>query len=146
MVCNRQDFCEYTPLNGLITVGYGQQLKLCGKSIVKIISHIGNFKNIVKLSEVYHVPQLEANLISISKLINHGAHVIFDKIQCYTKIGGEIIAIQNSSGRIYPLGTANNYTRTTIDKNKKMRNLEKATLLRRSLQKNQKMIVKKTMI
>ena len=86
---------------------------------MKIISHIGNFENILKLSEVYHVPQLEANLISVSKLINHGASVIFGKIQCYIKIDGEIIAIQYASGSICHLGTANNYTRNDSQQKQK---------------------------
>jgi hypothetical protein len=68
------------------------------------LSHIGEVENILKLSSVYHVPELEANLISTSQLSSQGADVTFNHRKCIIKLD-EMIAVENVYGNIYKLVT-----------------------------------------
>jgi hypothetical protein len=67
-VSNRSGFIEYTKKDGEVRVGSGEVLAVHGVGTVAITTEIDGEQITVKLSNVYHVPEITMNLISLSQL------------------------------------------------------------------------------
>lgn len=57
-----------------ITLGYHSRIKLKGKVVVPVPTKENQWKNI---HDVYYVPHLKHNLISVCQLMEHDYNVIF---------------------------------------------------------------------
>jgi GAG-pre-integrase domain len=70
----------------------------CGDVLVQ-----GNTGTTTKISNVVHVPGLNANLLSVSKMVSNGLDVTFSKEGCQIYKQGDILATATSVGGMYKL-------------------------------------------
>ncbi|CEL54607.1 hypothetical protein RSOLAG1IB_11695 [Rhizoctonia solani AG-1 IB] len=82
MTPNCQWFATYRPLASPISVqiGNGKQIPAAGigRIFVTLQNRQGKDTEAV-IKEVLHVPNLQANLISVQELVNRGTNVVFQK-------------------------------------------------------------------
>ncbi|CCO30981.1 hypothetical protein RSOLAG1IB_12702 [Rhizoctonia solani AG-1 IB] len=82
MTPNRQWFATYCPLASPVSVriGNGKQIPAAGigRIFVTLRNRQGKDTEAV-IKEVLHVPDLQANLISVQELVNGGTNVVFQK-------------------------------------------------------------------
>jgi hypothetical protein len=58
----------------------------------------------IRIKDVFHVPKLHVNLLSVSKILSSGCKVQFNMNECIVKaFDGEVIAIALREGNLYPL-------------------------------------------
>jgi hypothetical protein len=96
--------CIDSSISSDITLGNDSLVKVQGKGIVPILIK----QNVKKdINNVYHVPDLKHNLLSVGKLIEHGYKVLFKGASCRIydktpsiKLISEIHMTQN---RMFPL-------------------------------------------
>lgn len=86
MSFDRDEFCEYRALDSMmtVTVANGQQLQVRGVGSVRF--SIGG-SQMVKLTDVLFVPQLDRKLLSIAALVAKGAEVLFQNRHCDIRLG-----------------------------------------------------------
>jgi hypothetical protein len=71
--------CIDSSISSDMTLGNDSQVKFQGKGKVPILTK----QNVKKdINNVYHVPDLKHNLLTVGKLIEHGYKVIFEGISC----------------------------------------------------------------
>jgi hypothetical protein len=118
--------CIDSSISSDITLGNDYLVKFQGKGIVPILTK----QNVMKdINNVYHVPDLKHNLLSVGQLIEHGYKVLFEGTYCkiYDKIPSRklISEIHMTPNRTFPLTlrTANlshPYARSASTLNEKM--------------------------
>jgi hypothetical protein len=62
-----------------ISLGDDHPIKTSGKGVVPVLTKQGEVKNI---PDVYYVPNIKHNLLSVGKLMTHGYDVTFHKNTC----------------------------------------------------------------
>lgn len=67
--------------NGDITVANNEKLKVLGSGTASIIMN----NETIAVKDVLHVPQLSANLLSVSRMVKSGNSVTFDRNGCSVK-------------------------------------------------------------
>nr|XP_029711602.1 uncharacterized protein LOC115256785 [Aedes albopictus] len=109
MCCDRTFFDEMKQTMGVtITLADGNEtdVKGIGSGHLFCYDENGDQQEIV-LSDVYYVPDLESNLISVGSLVNKGAEVTFEKTRgCVIRCGGVIAAVAKKKGGLYQLETS----------------------------------------
>lgn len=79
----------------------------CGK--VKLQTSVGKHVHDVTVQEVFHVPDLATNLLSVSQLIKNGNRVVFAETNCKVyNSDNELIATADLVQNVYKLNVANN--------------------------------------
>jgi hypothetical protein len=105
MTCNKDLLsCIDSSLSSDITLGNDFLVKVQGKGTVPILTK----RNVKKdINNVYHVPDLKHNFLSVGKLIEHGYKVLFEGASCkiYDKISSRklISEIHMTQNRMFPL-------------------------------------------
>ncbi|XP_062703749.1 uncharacterized protein LOC134286188 [Aedes albopictus] len=94
----RQD----TPKSVTVADGKRAVVKGVGSCKFSCVGGGGDEKQI-SLSEVLFVPELDMNLVSVGRLVQKGARVIFDKNGCTIANGDRIAAVAPSSKGLYYL-------------------------------------------
>ncbi len=88
---------------GEVTVGDGRVLKVIGRGAIGLLMRLpsGKVKRCV-LQNVFHVPDLSCNLVSVSKVSEMGKVTEFDRSGCVIKnFNGTVIAVAVRCGRLY---------------------------------------------
>jgi hypothetical protein len=96
--------CIYSSISSNITLGNDSLVKVKGKGTVPILTK----QNVKKdIHNVYHVPDLTHNLLSVGQLIEHGYKVLFEGASCriYEKIPNRklISEIHMTKNKMFPL-------------------------------------------
>lgn len=95
--------CIDTSTNSEITLGDDSRVKAQGKGIVPILTKQNQRKEI---HDVYYVPNLKHNLISVGQLMEHGYDIIFKGTTCiFDKPPSRrlIAKIERTKNRMFPL-------------------------------------------
>jgi hypothetical protein len=96
--------CIDSSISSDITLGNDSLVKVQGKGTVPILTKQNEKKDI---NNVYHVPDLKHNLLSVGQLIEHGYKVLFEGASCkiYDKIPSRklISEIHMTQNRMFPL-------------------------------------------
>lgn len=109
MCCDRAFFDEMKPSTGIsITLADGNETLVRGVGSGRLFcqDEEGKPQEII-LSEVFYVPDLESNLISVGRLVAKGAEVIFSGHRgCVIQRNGVVAAVAKKIGGLYQLKTA----------------------------------------
>lgn len=100
-MCNdRSVMCNFSAQKSIsVSVANGEKLETAGHGDVKV-----QLKDCIRtLSNVYFVPNLSANLLSVSALVKKGYKVIFDKTRCYIRDGQDILATATLCNGVFKL-------------------------------------------
>ncbi|XP_048003328.1 uncharacterized protein LOC125239728 [Leguminivora glycinivorella] len=85
-----------------VTVANGDKLFTAGRGNVNVEQRDGNVKTI---SDVYYVPNLAANLLSVSAMAKKGYKIVFDSDGCEILDNGVIAATATLKNDVYILDT-----------------------------------------
>jgi hypothetical protein len=87
-----------------IVIGDGQTLDAIGIGRAALEVHVsnGNYRHTI-LQDVYHVPNLNANLLSVQHLTERGLEVTFNDSECKILANSEIAAIARKQFSLYIL-------------------------------------------
>jgi hypothetical protein len=106
MTCQREILTLYCPLTPpkRIVIGDGRSLNAIGIGRTKLQVHVGNgnYRYII-LQDVYHVQDLQANLLSVSHLTRQGYEVTFNGSTCKILTNGEAAATARKQTSLYIL-------------------------------------------
>jgi len=106
MTCRREILTSYRPLTPpkRIVIGDGRSIDAIGIGRATLEVHVsnGNYRHTI-LQDVYHVPDLNANLLSVQHLTERGFEVTFDGSECKILANGEIAAITRKQFSLYIL-------------------------------------------
>ena len=87
-----------------ISLANGQSINSAGVGNTKIVSVNGKGTRVnVTLGNVYHVPMLTTNLLSVSKITDLGFEVVFDSKGCRVVKGANVMLVGERSGNLYNL-------------------------------------------
>lgn len=78
MVSNRAIFDQFTKVEKPLNLANRDSTKITGIGNVRITLNKGEGMQTFNLQNVYHVPDLRTNLLSVSKITNQGYKVMFD--------------------------------------------------------------------
>jgi hypothetical protein len=85
-------------------MGNDTVLKAIGKGSIKATMQVGGQLTHTTITQVFHVPKMKNNLISVSKLISEGFKVEFDKDGCKNKDAlGVVVAQAQRDKNLYLL-------------------------------------------
>lgn len=108
MCCDRSFFQALKPSSGVtITLADGNETAVQGIGSGRLFCYddSGNQQEVI-LSDVFYVPDLESNLVSVGCLVNKGAEVTFGKSRgCVIQCGGVVAAVAQKVGGLYQLNT-----------------------------------------
>lgn len=104
MTSNASILEEISTTTSSIGLADGKRIPAAGVGSTKFHSTNGDKKDVVvKLKQVYHVPALTGNLLSVSKLCDEGCSVTFDKQGCKVEKEGKLLILGQRSGNLYHL-------------------------------------------
>lgn len=90
MCHEKEKFCDFTPLaNQYVKVAANQTMEIRGKGTIRLTISDGSKEKKIRLEKVLYVPELSANLMSISKMTENDHEVRFK---------GDHVWVSNSSG------------------------------------------------
>ncbi|XP_062703913.1 uncharacterized protein LOC134286326 [Aedes albopictus] len=81
----------------------GKSIKSVGSGAGRVISVDGKGGRNVKLENVFHVPSLAGNLLSVSRITDLGFRVVFDKTGCKVLKEEEAVLVGQRKGGLYHL-------------------------------------------
>ena len=105
--CNLFD--SYQPLwpPQLIGLGDGRTIPATGTGDVHLLVYIGDgHRRVLTLQDVYHVPVLDKNLLSVSCLARHNLQMTFGARSCQITDGQETVGTAYKKDSLYILATA----------------------------------------
>ena len=76
---HKEWFYEYERYNGNVFLGDDSPKKITGRGRVKLLLNDGMIKT---LPGVLHIPYLARNLIFVSKMVDAGVKIVFEKDRC----------------------------------------------------------------
>ncbi|KAG1866473.1 hypothetical protein C8R48DRAFT_600308, partial [Suillus tomentosus] len=106
MTCQQEIFIKYRTLNPpeQVIIGDGCSIDAIGIRRAEINVYIGENEYIHSiLQEVYHIPDLNVNLLSVSHLMKQGLEVTFDGFQCKILAKGKTVALAHKQTSLYVL-------------------------------------------
>lgn len=106
MTCQREVFINYRTLTPpeQVVIGDGRSISAVGIGRVEIDVHTGGDEYIrTILQEVYHVPDLNTNLLSVPRLTKQGLEVTFDGSTCKILANGRVAARARKQDSLYIL-------------------------------------------
>jgi hypothetical protein len=86
--CSKEMFTSMRSHRSRIQVGDGQELQVTGIGQVELQTE----KAIIKIRDVFYVPDMKINLLSIGKLTKKGASIVFEQNRCKIMKGQELVA------------------------------------------------------
>jgi transposase InsO family protein len=92
-----------------------------GTVILSLINSNGKISK-AKIQDVFYVPEIEGNLISVSKLTNKGYQVIFNKTKCEINFNNVNIAVADLNGKLYILRKTAKNTICAVEKDEHRKN------------------------
>ena len=93
-------FSENEKYNGNVYLGDDSPNKIMGHGRVKLLLNDGRIKT---LPGVFHIPSLARNLIYVSKMVDAGVKIVFEKDRC-KMIQGETVLMRGVQyGTLYKL-------------------------------------------
>lgn len=104
-MCNdRELFCDFdVGHSSQVSVANGEKLSTAGRGNVRV-----NLKDCARtISDVHYVPNLSANLLSVSSLVKKGFKVVFCKQKCNISDKEEVLATATLRNGIYKLDVIN---------------------------------------
>ncbi|KAK2579077.1 hypothetical protein KPH14_010926 [Odynerus spinipes] len=107
MTSDRNFFLDFIPRSSEnIRTANGESIKVCGSGIGRLICVTDNYKELViPIKNVLYVPELDGNLLSVSKLNEKGFKVLFEEGCCKILNSKDVVAIGDLSGNSYTLRT-----------------------------------------
>ena len=109
-MCSERDlFNSYRPLwpPQLIGLGDSRTIPATGTGDVRLLVYIGDGRRrVLTLHDIYHVPVLDKNLLSISCLARHNLQMIFGAWSCQITDGQETFGTAYKKDSLYILATA----------------------------------------
>ena len=104
MSCDRDFFCELYPCDEKIYVANGEIMRARQKGYGYLNCVCPNLKTFkIRLSNVFYLPNLESNLVSVKKLAEKNCRVNFSGDMCHLIFDNEIIATAKLNGTLYQL-------------------------------------------
>ena len=104
MCCDKDFFVECTPCKEKVYLADGRVMQVKGKGFGHLnCSSFGKENYRIRLSNVYFIPELESNLISVKKLTEKGCEVKFSGGTCDLILNNEIIGKAYLDGLLYEL-------------------------------------------
>ena len=104
MSCDRDFFCELYPCDEKIYVANGEIMRARQKGYGYLNCLCLNLKTFkIRLSNVFYLPNLESNLVSVKKLAEKNCQVNFSGDMCHLIFDNEIIATAKLNGTLYQL-------------------------------------------
>lgn len=100
MCNNRELFCDFSEVSvSQVTVANGEKLPTAGQGNVRV--KLQDCERTIR--DVYYVPNLSANLLSVSSLVKKGYTVTFNKQKCIVSDDDEVLATATHRNGIYQL-------------------------------------------
>jgi transposase InsO family protein len=106
MTCQREIFINYRTLTPpeQVVIGDGRSISAVGIGRIEIDVHTGEDEYIrTILQEVYYVPDLNTNLLSVPRLTKQGLQVTFDGSTCKILANGRVAARARKQNSLYIL-------------------------------------------
>lgn len=98
----REKLGKINKINRTLNLANSESTNIIGKGNVEMSINNGQNKNNVNFEEVYYVPDLRTNLLSVSKITDHGFEVRFRKNEAIViDKNGKIIFKANRVGNLY---------------------------------------------
>ena len=90
-----------------VTLGDGHQVEAIGTGVVTLKLNVpGRGSQIGRLDDVFYVPKLTYNLLSVPKVTEAGNNVFFDKLRGYVRDSrGELVTVASKMGNLYYLNS-----------------------------------------
>lgn len=108
MTCQCNIYVSYRTLNPpeCVIIGDGQSIDAIGIGHMQIEVHIGdgNYRCTI-LQDVYYMPNLSANLLSVPRLMKQGLEVTFNGSTCKILANGKVAALARKQNSLYILET-----------------------------------------
>lgn len=109
MTSDSRYFKELKPFKGQIKTANSMTMNAVNKGDISLDVLTPKGKQTVAVHDVLYVPEIEVNLLSIKKIVDHENFVIFDKNGCRVMNSSkEVIATGRSSNGLYKLDIATN--------------------------------------
>ena len=109
-MCSEHDlFDSYWPLwpPQLIGLGNGRTIPTVGAGDVRLLVYIGDGRRrVLTLCDVYHMPVLDNNFLSVSCLARHNLQIIFSAWSCQITDGQETVRTAYKKDSLYILAMA----------------------------------------
>jgi hypothetical protein len=95
--------------NILPLIGDGRSIDAVGIGQIKLKVHVGDseYKDTI-LRDVYYVPELHANLLSVPRLMKQGLGVTFNENTCTILANGKVAALARKQNSLYILQVSSN--------------------------------------
>ena len=106
MSCQRNWFTTYHPLSPpqRVVIGNGNAIFAIGIGRIGLNLDVGNGRTkYTVLTDVYHVPELDGNLLSVSYLANRNLYATFGPNSCTILSDNETVAIGHKRDALYIL-------------------------------------------
>ena len=109
-MCSEHDlFNSYRPLwpPQLIGLGDGRTIPTTGTGDIRLLVYIGDGRRrVLTLHDIYHIPVLDKNLLSVLCLARHNLQMIFGAWSCQITDGQETFGTTYKKDSLYILATA----------------------------------------
>ena len=119
MCSERELFDSYQPLSPpqLIGLGDGRTVPAIGAGDVRLLVYIGDGRRrVLTLHDIYHVPVLDKNFLSVSCLTRHNLQIIFSAQSCQIMDGQETVGTAYKKDSLYIFATAQHSDEGTYTK------------------------------
>ena len=99
--CHRTEFLTYKTVSQslAITIADGTKIEAYGIGDMEITTEIG----VIRLTDVWHVPNIASSLISVTRMVDAGFTVEFGGTACYISNGGPKTKLGHRNGSLYQL-------------------------------------------
>ena len=109
-ICNSKElFEDFHPLSRpqKVTLGDGHTLEVIGTGVMEVkLKLLGEESKVGRLNEVFYVPTLAYNLLSVAKVTEAGKVITFGGMQGEVIDGqGEVVAVTSKVGSLYYLNS-----------------------------------------
>jgi len=97
----RTEFCTYRTVSQSweITIADGTKIQEHGIGDIELTTEVG----VIRLTEMWHVPNMAASLISVARMVDAGYAVEFESSICFINNGQAKIEVGYRSGSLYHL-------------------------------------------
>ncbi|KXJ67761.1 hypothetical protein RP20_CCG014874 [Aedes albopictus] len=104
MTCDASLLENVINVNTTIGLADGNKIAAVGAGSMRFRKLGGNGKDVpVTIKQVYHVPALAGNLLSVSRMTDEGCSLIFTKTDCEIQKNGKVLLRAERCGNLYRL-------------------------------------------
>ena len=107
MTPRKHFFDTYEPISGRkVFMGDNDMIEAVGKGSILMEIRVKGRARSIRMHDVFHVPDLHSNLVSVSKLISRGLKVQFNLLGCVVRVSnGEMLAVASLESNLHQLDT-----------------------------------------